>query len=142
MTAGLALLSGCNNTSQQRRLAEQGVAKLQSAWNREDCASIYDEGDGYFRRNQRRDEWLRRCAELRNDLGLWRGYQVADGVTWPIGKIGIVWVEGRADFANGPQTVRADFQLNKNTARLFHFQIKFADGKLVQIPGFAGRLVD
>lgn len=72
--------TGCNNVSEQRRLAEQGVSKLQAAWNRGDCASIYDEGDGYFRRNQLRDKWLKQCAELRGQLGLWQGFHVTDGV--------------------------------------------------------------
>jgi hypothetical protein len=137
----MLLLVGCNNVFEQRRLAEQGVSKLQVAWNRGECASIYDEGDGYFRRNQLRDKWLRQCVELREHLGLWQSFQVRDGAVWPVGAVGIVWVEGTADFAGGQHTVRADFKLDNATAKLFHLQFEL-DGKLLQIPGYSGRLVD
>jgi len=140
---GIAILPliGCNNGTEQRRLAERGVSKLRAAWNRGDCASIYDEGDGYFRRNQLRENWLRQCAELREQLGLWQGFRVRNGAVWPIGAVGIVWVEGTADFETGQRTVRADFQLDNATSKLFDLQVDL-NGKLLQIPGYSGRLVD
>jgi hypothetical protein len=141
MSAMLLLLIGCNNVFEQRRMAEQGVSKLQADWNRGECATIYDESDGYFRRNQLRDKWLGQCAELRNTLGTWNSFQVKNGVTWPIGSVGLVWVEGMAEFASGQHTVRVDFQLVNNSAKLFNLGFNL-DGKLVQIPGWSGRLVD
>jgi hypothetical protein len=140
-TIVLLLFIGCNNVLKQRHLAEQGVSTLQAAWNRNDCASIYDESDGYFQRNQSRDKWLRTCTDLREQLGTWQSFRVRDGALWPFGSVGIVWVEGPADFAGGLHTLRADFALEDNTARLFNLQFDL-NGKLIQIPGFSGRLVD
>ncbi len=132
---------GCNNVLKQRHSAEKGVANVQAAWNRNDCASIYDEGDGYFRRNQSREAWLRQCADLRAQLGTWQSFRVKEGNAWPFGSVGIVWVEGAAGFAGGTHTLRADFKLNDNTAQLFNLQIQL-NGKLIQMPGFSGRLVN
>ncbi len=114
---------GCNNVFKQRRLAEQSMSTLQAAWNRDDCASIYDESDGYFRRNQPRDKWLAKCADLRKQLGTWQNFRVRDGAVWPFGSVGIVWVEGSADFVGGPHKVRADFTLEDNDAKLFNLQL-------------------
>jgi hypothetical protein len=144
IATGLALLyslTGCNNVFEQRHLAEQGVSKLRGAWNRSEFAAIYDESDGDFRQNEPRDKWMGQCAELRKQLGFWQTFQVRNGVTWPFGRVGIVWVEGTAGFEAGQHTVRVDFKLRDQTAQLFNLQFNL-DGKLLQIPGYYGRRVD
>jgi len=132
---------GCSDVSAQRHLAEHGVSKLQADWNHGECASIHDESDGYFRRNQLRDKWLGQCTELQNQLGTWKSFQIRNGVTWPVGSIGMVWVEGIAEFEDGQHIVRVDFQLDDNSAKLFHLQFNLG-GKAVPIPGYSGRLAD
>jgi hypothetical protein len=142
IVATLAMLLGaCNNVEEQKRLAKEGISQLQAAWNRGECASIYDNADGYFRRNQPRNAWLEHCSGLREQLGAWQSFDRTQGNAWPIGKVGIIWIEGSGAFANGAHTVRADFVLDKDEAKLFHLQFVL-DGKLLQIPGYAGRLVD
>ena len=135
------LLAACNNVMQQRHSVIAGVSRVQAAWNRGACGSVYDDGDGYFRRNQAREHWLTQCAELRQRLGAWKSFDTANGAVWPIGRVGIVWVQGPAVFENGQHTVRADFNLDNGTARLFELQFEL-DGRPVQIPGWSGRLVD
>jgi len=139
VVAGVSI--ACNNVHRQRRSAAEGVVRLQAAWNRGACEEIFDNADGYFRRNQVRDNRLRQCAELRQQLGSWHSFQVKQTVTWPVGPVGIVWASGTADFDHGTHPFRADFNMKSSTARLWNMRLELED-RVVQIPGFSGRLVD
>jgi hypothetical protein len=131
-------ISGCNNVSRQRSMAIDGVKGLQRAFNNRDCGMIYDGGDVHFQTNQRREDWISKCDALRDRLGSWESFSAETNNSWPIGGIGVVWVQGPAMFASGRYSVRADWAVKGDQVELFNLQIE-GGRERVDIPGFSGR---
>ncbi len=133
------LATGCNDTGAQKALAVAAATGFQALYNSGSCQQLYDDASHYFQSHETRPRWLRDCAELRGRFGTWSKFTPAFNNSWPIGRVGIVWVRGAAQFSNGPAEVRLDWDLTSGRAVLFNILIE-AGGQQISVPGFTGEI--
>jgi hypothetical protein len=130
-------LTGCNDTTKQKTMAEAAAKRFQTLYNSGSCQQLYDEASHYFQTHETRVRWLRDCDQLRKRFGRWAEFNPASNNNWPIGQVGIVWVRGSAQFENGQAQVRLDWDLANDHAALFNVLIE-TGGEEVSVPGFTG----
>jgi hypothetical protein len=131
-------LTGCNDTTKQKTMAEAAAKRFQALYNSGSCQQLYDEASHYFHTHVR---WLRDCDQLRKRFGRWAEFNPASNNNWPIGQVGIVWVRGSAQFESGQAQVRLDWDLANDHAALFNVLIE-TGGEEVSVPGFTGDIRD
>jgi hypothetical protein len=135
----VSLLTGCNDISKQKSLTVSAAERFQKLYNTDSCQQLYDEASHYFQSHETRPRWLRDCAELRTRFGPWSEFTPTSNNNWPFGKVGIVWVQGSAQFLNGTAEVRLDWDLTNDHPALSNFLIE-AGGEQTSIPGFTGEI--
>jgi hypothetical protein len=135
------ILTGCNDTQKQRTLTISASKRFQSLYNGSACQQIYDGASPYFQSHETRPRWLRDCAEVQKRFGSWLEFTPNSNNTWPIGRVGIVWIRGTARFENGAAEVRLDWDLANDHTALFNVLIE-QGGEQISIPGFTGEVRD
>jgi hypothetical protein len=133
------ILTGCNDTSRQRSLAEAAAKRFQALYNSGSCQQLYDDASQYFQTHETRVRWLQDCDQLQRRLGRWAEFSPHESNSWPIGQIGIVWIRGPAQFMAGPAQVRLDWDLANDHAALFNILIETGGGQ-ISVPGFTGEI--
>src|SRR5579864_89617 len=64
-------LTGCNDTTKQKTMAEAAAKRFQALYNSGSCQQLYDEASHYFQTHETRVRWLRDCDQLRKRFGRW-----------------------------------------------------------------------
>ena len=135
----IGILIACNDTRNQKSLAAAAAKQFQALYNTGSCQQLYDNASHYFQAHETRPRWLHDCMELRTRFGPWSKFTPASTVTWPFGRVGIVWVRGPAEFVNGTVDVRLDWDLTNGRPALNNLLIE-AGGEQTSIPGFTGEI--
>ena len=102
---------------------------------------IYAEASRYFQLHETDRRWLRDCAQLQMRFGRWTEFTSTESITWPVGRVGIVWVRGQAQFEKGSAEVRLDWDLSGDRPALNNLLIE-TGGEQTSIPGFTGDVRD
>lgn len=133
--SGVVAVAGCNDTGEQRQLALESVRAWGELYNRRSWDVMHQQADERFRRNLSVEEWKRTCDDLFEALGRFQGFERRGGNSWPAGPVGIVWLDGHAQFAKKRVLLRVDWQMSGQTAKLWNLEFRF-DGKVLSYPGF------
>jgi hypothetical protein len=133
------ILIGCNDTGRQKSLAEAAAKRFQALYNSGSCQQLYDDASQYFQTHETRVRWLQDCDQLRKRLGRWAEFSPLENNSWPIGQVGIVWIQGPAQFETGSAQVRLDWDLANDHAALSNILIETAGGQ-ISVPGFTGEI--
>ena len=83
---------------------------------------------------------MRQCDGLRKRLETWRGFDTESNNNWPVGEVGIVWVDGTASFDTGIYRMRMDWNLHNGRAQLFNLQVDTGVEQRIVIPASSDRL--
>ncbi len=133
------ILTGCNDTQKQRALAISASKDFQGLYNGGSCQQIYDGASRYFQAHETGSRWLRDCVEVQERFGSWFEFTPSSNNSWPIGRVGIVWVRGTARFENSVAEVRLDWDLANDHTALYNVLIEHG-GEAISIPGFTGEV--
>lgn len=140
LIAAAALLSaGCGPDKGAMMRARNEALRAQFSAGQ--CREIYDEADGYFQRNQSPESWIALCGKLRSEMGAWLSSDVQGEMRWFPDVDGTAWIEGTARFEKESCKFRTYWEVRSGSAKLFDIVLERPGGK-VNVPGFAGRLVD
>jgi hypothetical protein len=118
-----------------RRVSEQGLSRLREAFNRNACASIYEEASDGFRKAITSPEWLKRCESLRASMGPWRGYQVQLYEIPGKHDADYAQLEGEATFAQGEFSLTSWWSMKSGRAELCLLSLN-KQGEDIWIPSF------
>jgi len=124
-------LSSCNRRTQQIRLLAS-VDQIRTSFNNGACMPIYDGGSPNFR-SQNTDDWLRRCAELRESLGNWGSFRLTI-LDRPPHDTQTVFFLGTAQFDRKKMDVEFDFRLSGGSMLLDTISFRETDTQWESIP--------
>jgi hypothetical protein len=117
--------------------ALERVERMRAAYNRGECAGIYEEASQPFRLLESREDWLAECELIRASLGEWRSFDAKRAET---GHAIEVHVSGRAVFARGEGQLQTTWVIEAGGARLFSLWLDTGDWRTaVPAPRFRPR---
>ena len=130
----LCILAGCGEQPLNAPTArEQPVARaldeLRIAFNKGECASIFDNAHLAPRLLQPKQDWLIDCQRMRDGLGSWLSFDVSfhESLDAPL----TVTVAGHAVFENGVHRVSTAWQFENGSPRLFRLLIDTGSKKVI-----------
>lgn len=136
----LLFLTACTWTPVPRTLASGGayrawavdaVERMREAFNRGECASIYDEASEPFRRLEARQDWLTDCEQIRGTLGVWRSLRTRSASA----RQGFeAHVDGTAVSAGGECRLQTTWTLENGHVRLFSLCLQSGNRLMVPAP--------
>jgi hypothetical protein len=137
-TLAIALV-GCSDVFEQENLAVTAAKRFQTIYNNGSCEQLYTDASQYFRRHETSVRWSRDCVQLRTRFGRCTDFKPELTNVYPFGGIGIVYIQGPAQFEKSEAQLRLDWDITNSHATLNNILIE-AKGEQIAIPGFTGEV--